>query len=47
MPTLGIELCDAAFQAATCSNHDAQSLPVTDAGGAVDWPGFAYYDGQK
>ena len=47
MPTLGIELCDAAFQAATCSNHDAQSLSVADATGAIDWPGFAYHDGQK
>ncbi len=47
MPTLGIELCDAAFQAATCSTHDAQLLPLADAGGAADWPGFAYHDGQK
>lgn len=47
MATLGIELCDAAFQAASCTNHDAQSLPIADTGGALDWPGFAYYDGHK
>ena len=47
MPTLGIELCDAAFQAATCSHHDAQDLSIPDAAGTTDWPGFAYHDGQK
>jgi hypothetical protein len=47
MATLGIELCDAAFQAASCREHDAQCLAVADAQGVVDWPGFAYYDGQK
>ena len=47
MPTLGIELCDAAVQAATCSNGDVQILQVADDAGAVDWPGFAYHDGQK
>lgn len=47
MATLGIEMCDTAFQAASCRDHDAQSLPVTDAHGVTDWPGFAYFDGQK
>src|SRR5436305_4543488 len=47
MPTLGIEMCDAAFQAASCNNHDAQCLSIADGTGVIDWPGFAYYDGQK
>ena len=47
MPTLGIELCDAAFQAASGKDNEAQCLTVTDASGVGDWPGFAYFDGQK
>src|SRR5436305_6260090 len=47
MPTLGIEMCDAAFQAASCNNHDAQCLSIADGTGVIDWPGFADYDGQK
>src|SRR6476661_1867455 len=47
MPTLGIEMCDTAFQAASCRADDAQSLSVADAHGVTDWPGFAYFDGQK
>jgi hypothetical protein len=47
MPTLGIEMCDAAFQTATCKSNEAECVPVADANGAVDWPGFAYFDGQK
>ena len=46
MATLGIELCDAGFQAASCSNNESQCLSVADANGTVDWPGFAYFDGQ-
>ncbi len=47
MATLGIELCDAAFQAASCKENEAQCLTVADANGVVDWPGFAYFDGNK
>ncbi|MES2697565.1 MAG: hypothetical protein V4773_29135 [Verrucomicrobiota bacterium] len=47
MATLGIELCDVAFQAATCSNNDPHCVPVPDANGFTDWPSFAYFDGQK
>ena len=47
MATVGIELCDAALQAASCHNQDVQCLAVPDASGVVDWPGFAYFDGQK
>lgn len=47
MATLGIELCDAGFQAASCDKTDAQCLAIADANGIVDWPGFASYDGQK
>ncbi len=47
MATLGIELCDAAFQAASSQNNEVQCLTVADAGGVADWPGFAYFDGQK
>lgn len=47
MATVGIELCDAAFQAAACHEEEVQALAVPDAGGVVDWPGFAYFDGQK
>lgn len=47
MATLGIELCDIGFQAASCDKIDTQCLSVADANGVVDWPGFASYDGQK
>ena len=47
MATLGIELCDAGFQAATCEKEKADCLSVADTHGVVDWPGFAYFDGQK
>lgn len=46
MATLGIDLCDAAFQAAVAENETARPLAVTDAQGSADWPGFAYFDGQ-
>jgi hypothetical protein len=35
------------FQAASCNGGDAQCLSVADTNGVLDWPGFAYYDGQK
>src|ERR1044071_446888 len=47
MATLGIELCDAGFQAGTSDNADAKCLLVAAANGIPDWPGFAYHDGQK
>ncbi|MEO6244734.1 MAG: hypothetical protein ABIQ12_04795 [Opitutaceae bacterium] len=47
MATLGIDLCDAAFQAAIGENENVRPLSVADAKGASDWPGFAYFDGQK
>ena len=40
-------MCDAGFQAASCTTGDAQCLSVADAKGIVEWPGFAYFDGQK
>ena len=40
-------MCDAGFQAATGKNNDAECLSIADANGAVEWPGFAYFDGQK
>ena len=47
MATLGIALGDAGFQAALCNQSDAQCLSVGDTNGVVDWPGFAYFDGQS
>src|ERR1041385_8314152 len=47
MATLGIEMCDAAFQAALGTPNESKLLTVTDGSGAGDWPGFAYYDGQR
>lgn len=40
-------MSDAGFQTALGSNDNLQSITVPDAGGAIEWPGFAYYDGQK
>ena len=47
MPTLGLELCDAGFQAASCNDNSAECLSVADTNGVLEWPGFAYFDGQK
>jgi hypothetical protein len=47
MATLGIEMCDAGFQAASGTQTDTQLLNVADDSGALEWPGFAYHDGQK
>ncbi|MBL9186250.1 MAG: hypothetical protein JNK23_02110 [Opitutaceae bacterium] len=47
MATLGIDLCDAGFQAAVADQETARPLPVDDAQGSGEWPGFAYFDGQK
>ncbi len=48
MPTIGIEMCDAGFRAATFDKDksEAQVATETDASRGSDWPGFAYYDGQ-
>lgn len=45
MPTIGIELSDAALRAATCTNSEPRLLDVADRNGATDWPGFAYHEG--
>lgn len=45
MPNLGLELCDAAFRAATCSNSDIRLIEVAAQTGAIEWPGFAYHEG--
>ncbi len=47
MPTLGIELCDAALRAATCTDTEPRLLDVADGNGATDWPGFIYQEGSK
>src|SRR3954470_525230 len=47
MPTLGIEMCDAAFQAALGTGNESKLLTITDGGSAPDWPGYAYHDGQR
>ena len=45
MPNLGLELCDAAVRAATCSNSEIRLIDVAAQTGATDWPGFAYHEG--
>ena len=40
-------MCDAGFQAASCDQAESQCLAVADANGVLEWPGFAYYDGQQ
>jgi hypothetical protein len=47
MATLGIDVCDAAFQAALGENETVRPLRVADAADTADWPGFAYFDGQR
>jgi hypothetical protein len=46
MATVGIQLDDAGFQAASCNQSDAQCLTISDTNGVVDWPGFATFDGK-
>jgi hypothetical protein len=43
MASIGIELCNAGFQAAVCEHNEPRLL----ASGSSDWPGFAYHDNQK
>jgi hypothetical protein len=45
MSTLGIELCDAGFLTAACEADGAELVDVPDRAGAVEWPGFAYAEG--
>jgi hypothetical protein len=47
MATIGIELSDAGFLTATCEQGDSVLLEVTDRNGAVEWPGFAYVEGNS
>src|SRR4051812_4299228 len=47
MSSLGIEMCDAGFQAASCDQQESKCLSVVDASGVAEWPGFAYYDGER
>lgn len=47
MPTIGIELCDAAMRAAVSTNSEVQLLDVPDRLGNRDWPGFAFYEGSN
>lgn len=47
MATIGIELCDAGFEAVSCAGGTLRPLTGSAPGGIGDWPGFAYYDGQR
>jgi hypothetical protein len=47
MPSIGIELCNAGFQAAVCEKNDPRLLAPGESAGILDWPGFAYHDNQK
>lgn len=46
MPTLGIELCDAGFEAALFLENQAR-YPLIEGGGPLGCLGLAYHDGQK
>jgi hypothetical protein len=39
--SLGLELCDTGFLAATSDASEVRPLAITDRNGATDWPGFA------
>src|SRR5689334_14765691 len=47
MAAIGIELCNAGFQAAVCAKDEPTLLAPGERDGMLDWPGFAYVDGQK
>src|SRR5258708_7329264 len=47
MATIGIELCNAGFQAALCEQKDPRLLAPGGRTGILDWPGYAYHDGKK
>ncbi len=44
MSTIGIELCDAGFLAATGDETEPRLVEVADAGGATEWPGFCHLE---
>lgn len=46
MPVLGIELCDAGFEAAVSRNGEC-AYPLIETGGPLRYLGLAYHDGQK
>lgn len=47
MAVLGIELCDAGFQAATSEGGKTAALQLEDGAGPLGWMGLAYHEGQK
>lgn len=47
MATIGIELCDAGFRAASGDTTEPRLLDIADLNGATDWPGFAYHEGTR
>ncbi len=47
MATIGIELCNAGFQAALCEQKDPRLLAPGGRPGFLDWPAFACHDGKK
>ncbi|MDI1336677.1 MAG: hypothetical protein PSU94_10910 [Lacunisphaera sp.] len=47
MATIGIELCNAGFEAAVCEKDEPRLLARGEKDGLSDWPGFAYHNGQK
>ena len=44
MRTLGVELCDAGFQAALAGEGEPRLLAPEGRTGVIDWPGFVYHD---
>ncbi len=47
MATIGLELCDAGFEAVMCAGGTLQPITGSSPGAIGDWPGFAYHDGQR
>lgn len=47
MRTIGIEMCDAGFLTAACDDGEPRLVPVADASGTTEWPGYCYQDGAK
>ena len=47
MATLGLELCDAGFQATVHDHGRNNPLPLPDAGGTLGWMGLVSHDGKK
>lgn len=45
MATIGIELCDAGFLAASAVDQDPRLVEVADPSGHAEWPGFCYVEG--